>query len=461
MAEHSTTNLISKVQLPGSTTQYEIHDAKALHNLADITALIGDTLNLMNFKGTVTAKSSLPTAGNAVGDVYYVVESDSEWIWVDEGKASDGTTVAAHWEEMGSTHNHVHAATLSGTASVTVPQHNISVTGNITPAVSATKKYISASAPTVTPTPVSVLPANASFTTTVTPTTSQKGVGTVTTKKYKVQVNAGTAAAVAGNGTATVLTALGDPTTGKAITGFGAHTTANAATALNTTSIVPIASNTPVVASKVTLGDPVKVTPTYKNGFSTYFNVSDGLLTITAPVFNEFAVPSITSDTVNASLVTSGSATTVATGIKSTAKAITALGTPTYMDAVKSYDDLDTAVVLTGVKVATQPTYTASIVEDSTNGTTFVTGVSKADITISAPATTATSSTVDVLSSVAVAAPALNLSASSSTGAVQVVTAASGSATSHTLTGTVAAQTATGTASVSGDTGGVKTNTEH
>lgn len=525
MADHSTTNLISKVQLPGSTTQYEIHDAKALHNLADLTALLGDTINLMNFCGTVSTKSSLPASGNAPGDVYYVVDTDSEWIWVD----ASGTITDAHWEELGSIHDHIHTAELTGTASVTVPTHNISVSGSVTPNVTVTKKYISASAPQVDTTPVAVLPANASFTTTVTPATSQKGVGTVSTKKYKVTVDPDTPAAVSGSGTpaaaitgfgthptknfvtgvdttkktvltglgthgtASVISGLGDPTTDKAIKGFGTHTTEKAATALNTTSIVPIKANTPVVASKVTIGDSIKITPTYKNGFSTYFNVSDGLLTITAPVFNEFAVPSITSETVNASLVTSGSATTVATGIKSTANAITALGTPTTFDAVKSFDDVDTTLVstgytgaptaevidtitpstsaaltglgtpnttavLTGVKVSTQPTYTASIVEDSTNGKTFVTGVSKADITISASATTTTSSSTNALSAVSVAAPGLALAGTSSTGAVQVATNAVGAATAHTLTGSVAAQTATGTASVSGDTGGIKSN---
>ena len=152
MADHSTTNLISKVQLPGSTTQYEIHDACALHNLTDLTNLLGDTLNLMNFKGTLTAKTSLPTENNVPGDVYYVVESDSEWIWVDAGKDSSGTTVAAHWEEMGSTHNHVHSINITKNVSGTNQSSTVSASGSYTPQLTVTKNRIAASKPTVTPT---------------------------------------------------------------------------------------------------------------------------------------------------------------------------------------------------------------------------------------------------------------------------------------------------------------------
>lgn len=532
MAEHSTTNLISKVQLPGSSTIYEIHDLKALHTASDITALLGDTLTLMNFKGSIAKKSSLPTSGQKVGDVYYVVETDSEWIWVAAGADASNNAVAAHWEEMGSVHNHVHDATLSGTASVTLPALDVSVTGSITPQLTPTTKAITANKPTVTPTKTTVLPVDTAFSTIVTaPTTSQKGLGTVTTKKYKITTSRGTNVGVAADGvesvvksytpstgtfvtgtektTTSVLTglgtpgvetvvrALGTPTTDKAIKSFGTHTTATVPTAFNTTSITPW-SGTPVTASKVTIGtttatgDVGNVTTTANK---TTFSVSDGLLTIsnvTGTIGGSVSttITTVDSKDVTASLMTAGTAVAAYTGIKTTAKPITVLGTASTFDAVKSYtpstavvstgytdaptaeviDSItnktasaltalnapSTVTVLTGVKVSQQPAFSSSIVEDNTNGTTFVTGVGSTDITISAPVATTTTDAegVEVLSSVDVAAPTLN-------NAGTVVTSVTGKSTAHTLTGTIATRTLSGTASVSGDTGSVKSNAEH
>jgi len=49
---------------------------------------------VFNYKGKVTTAQDLPTTGNRVGDVYYVVEADAEYVWI----VKDGTET---WEELG------------------------------------------------------------------------------------------------------------------------------------------------------------------------------------------------------------------------------------------------------------------------------------------------------------------------------------------------------------------------
>ena len=57
----------------------------------------GKVTAVFRYKGTVADHSSLPTAGNQVGDVYFVTEHRCEWAWQGD-----------HWEELGT------AADLSG-----------------------------------------------------------------------------------------------------------------------------------------------------------------------------------------------------------------------------------------------------------------------------------------------------------------------------------------------------------
>ena len=134
--------------------------------------------------------------------------------------------------------------------------------------------------------------------------TGTVSVPTVTPTSKKLKATA-SGAAVGANGTAA------------AITGFGAHTTAAAITALNTTTI-----NNP----SVTDGTAASFTSSVD---------SNGVLSF--------------SFTANTPTKVSTSSKTVVTGSKTTANAITALGTPA------------TSTVLTGVKVITQPTVTLAL----------------------------------------------------------------------------------------------------
>lgn len=82
---------ISQVQLD---QLYDIYDASAIHELADL-GLEG----YLKFKGAVADMTALNAITNAaVGDVYHVVDVDSEYIWV----ADNSPSVEGHWEEFGS-----------------------------------------------------------------------------------------------------------------------------------------------------------------------------------------------------------------------------------------------------------------------------------------------------------------------------------------------------------------------
>ena len=413
---------ISQVQLD---QLYDIYDASAVHELADL-GLEG----YLKFKGAVADMTALNAiTGAAVGDVYHVIDVDSEYIWV----ADNDPAVTGHWEEFGSklmidhTHNIPELSgsiqsngsaaaqtwtqktgtvsgeaaaqtwtqqsgsvsgeaeaqewtqdtgTISGsaaaqkwtqgTSSVTVAGSNaasdVSVSGTVKEA-SGTTKYLTASAtkPNITPTTDNVL-----------------GEGTVFTAS-------GTA--VGANGTAAAITALGTPTTSAAIT------------SLNTTKIDSVNS--------VTEGEAASWGAT----------VSGEILS-----FNWKA---------NTPTVVNTTETTVATGsAKTTAAAITGFGTHTTKD------------VLTGVKVTAQPT----IAVGAEDRVAAMTGAALA----SAPSVTLT--TKDA----------------TSTGAVQYVQAVTNSnvtktftgeaegqvwtqgASSVTVAGTNAASTVSGTATVTG-----------
>lgn len=96
-------NIISKIKLPGSTTVYEIHDAQAIHDLADL-----GLDRVMQFKGVVASASNLPETGS-VGDVYHIIDTDAEVVWTDNGE----------WEDFGSKFitDHTHSFSASGSIS--------------------------------------------------------------------------------------------------------------------------------------------------------------------------------------------------------------------------------------------------------------------------------------------------------------------------------------------------------
>lgn len=520
MAEHGT-NIISSIKLPNQVT-YEIHDAKAIHSLEELG--LGSSVNLMNFRGVVAAKANLPTTGNEIGDVFYVTDTDSEWIWI------NGTT-GDYWEELGSIHNHTHSLSVSGTVNGTNQASAVSVSGNITPLLNVTKKTVAVSAPTLTPTTAEALGKSTTFTTTVgAPTINNgKGVDVVTTKKYKVSTSRSTGVAVGANGTASaitkieptsgtfiktvttdtteVLAGLGEPTVSTAVTGFddpttkafltglGTPTTAAAITALNTSTVKGVNTITSVDASKVTTGS-TSAAVSLNNASKETFSVANGVLTITSATGSgTVTVPTISVTPVTASVVTATNAKTFVTGSKTTANAITGFGAhptsagitainpntsgfvtgyaaPETVEVINTVSTTSgsaltglgtptTATVLTGVKVNTQPVFSSSIVEDTANGTTFVTGVSTKTITANAPTATTTANygtddanIVDAIVAVSASAPTVTNG--------EVVTAVTGKETAHTLSGTAAAQTWSGSITISTNaTGGVKTNNEH
>lgn len=266
------TNIISQIKLPNGT-QYEIHDAQAIHSVEDL----GLSAALV-FKGTKDTDAEITSLTSAkVGDVWLSKATSVEYVCI---TAVNGTANAAAWEKLGNIHNaasstHTHNVTVTGT------NETSTVTGKVTvPTVSTTTKYIGASAsvPSVTPTTDSVLGANTTFTVS----------GGEETKTYVKATASGTA--VAANGTAA------------AITGFGAHTTAAAITALNSTTI----KNPTVTAGKAA---------------SWNATVTDGVLEISWSTNTPTAV-----STSNVSVATPTA--------KSTADAITALGTPTTANAL-------------------------------------------------------------------------------------------------------------------------------
>lgn len=381
-------NIISSIKLPDGTA-YEIHDAKAIHDVSDL-----GLASVLVFKGTkATASEVLALTSAKQGDVWLVTENNAEYVCTKTITAADSTA----WEKLGETHNvasstHTHTVTVTGTNAAS------SVTGTVTvPTVSVTKKYLTAtaSAPTVTinKTTDNVLGADTTF---------KVSGGTASTTKLSATAS-GTA--VGANGTAAAITGFGTHTTDAALgTGATFTTTVTPTTSKMVTTSIPkvsvsavsipnVTGNTTVTASKVKSGGGSKAT-TVLNSWSA--TVTNGVLefstgtasvveTVTLPTFDTVTATNTTLGTALAaskvttsdvtvatgSLSSTGTGSTVVTGITSAATsvnesdavtAITALGTP------------ETATVLTGVKVTAQPTIKLS--SGSTGDVTVATGVS-------------------------------------------------------------------------------------
>lgn len=390
---------ISQVQLD---QLYDIYDASAVHELQDL-GLEG----YLKYKGAVANIAALETITNAaVGDVYHVVDVDSEYIWVGGDDA--------HWEEFGSKLmiDHIHtipslsgsigsngsaeaqvwtqtAGTISGEAvaqewkqdtgtisGTAAAQEWTQGDGDVTGTAAAQKWTQGASSVTVagsnaaSDVSVSGTVKEASGTTKYLTASASKPNITPTTDKVLGESTVFTASG----------TAVGADGTAAAITGFGNHSTSKAITSLDTTKIDSVGS--------VTAGEAASWGAT----------VSGQILS-----FNWKA---------NTPTVINTTETTVATGAaKTTADAITALGAPT------------TETVLTGVKVTAQPTIAAG----SEDRVAAMTGASLA----SAP--TVTLSTKDA----------------TSTGAIQYIQAVTNTDVSKTFTGEAEGQVWTqGTSSV-------------
>ena len=370
---HST-NTIHQIKI-GSTV-YDVHDAHAIHTLADLAALGIDTEGAFIFKGTVATVADLPTTGNKVGFVYHVTANHSEYVWAKvDGGSSEG------WEEFGEHFvvNHTHNVTVTGTnaasavtgsATVTGGNAASTVTGSASianaPKVSASAKYAKVntgndtfvkSYPGATSKMVttSITPAGAATTVinSVTPTTGTvTGVSGSTTAS---KATAGTAVSVAKAGTAvsipnvtgnTSVTASKVKTAGTAGTkGSAAAWSASVTDGVLSFSFTANTPTTPatlptfdsVTASNTTLGTAISVTPAVANGNITPYTFAD----VTVPKAAAEATTVVTGvDTDTASVATVGSATTVATGsLSSSGKGsavMTGLGTASTASALTS-----------------------------------------------------------------------------------------------------------------------------
>lgn len=96
-----------KVKLDGLANIKSVGDKLAVSEEGQLTvdlstyATKDDITAVFKFKGSVKNAASLPT-GATVGDVYHVMDTHSEYVWVD-GNADDPNTAhrVAHWEELG------------------------------------------------------------------------------------------------------------------------------------------------------------------------------------------------------------------------------------------------------------------------------------------------------------------------------------------------------------------------
>ena len=384
-------NILHSIKLPNGTT-YEIHDAQAIHSLADLAALGMDVDGAFVFKGTVATVADLPTTGNKVGYVYHVTADHSEYVWA---KVDGGTSES--WEEFGDHFlvDHKHTVTVagsngtssvSGSATVTGGNAASSVSGTASianaPKVSASAKYAKVSTgndtfvksyPGATSKLVttSITPAGTATNviSSVTPTTgSITGVSGSTTAS---KATAGDAVAVAKAGTAVTLatrassqTTVGNANVGTAVTvatglSGGSVTagskaswsasvtdgvlsfsfTQNTPTAVtlptaSTTSITPATASTTKIYG---VGGTKSVIPAVDNGSITPYTFAD----VTVPTAAAEATTVVTGvSTGTASVATVGTAKTVATGSLSSSgtgsSVMTGLGTASTAKALTS-----------------------------------------------------------------------------------------------------------------------------
>jgi hypothetical protein len=342
-------NLIHTIKLPNGTS-YEIHDAQAIHTLADLAALGINTEGAFIFKGTVAKVADLPTSGNKIGYVYHVTENHSEYVWA---KVDSGTAEA--WEEFGEHFviNHTHnvtvtgtnaSSTVSGTATVTGGNSSSSVSGTASianaPKVSASAKYAKVS--TGNDTFVKSYPGSTSkmVTASVTP------AGAATAVVSSVTPSTGSVTGVSGSTKASKATAA------DALAGAKVGTAVTVATGLNAGSVT--AGKAASWSASVTGGvlefsfsanTPTAVTlPTAKTTSIT----PAAALSIPQYTFSDVTVPKAASATTvvtgvsseTTDVATVGTAVTVATGALASsgagASVMTGLGTATTAKALTS-----------------------------------------------------------------------------------------------------------------------------
>lgn len=447
MAHLDPTKLISKIQLPGSTDVYEIHDSAAIHDISEL-----NLSQALVFKGKKATKTELPQTGNKIGDVWYVADEDLEYVWIDSNNDGEGDT----WEEFGNVHDaasSTHTHTFSGSGTVT----NTAVSGTVTvPTVSATKGAVggTAAAPALTPTTESVLGADATFKTTVT----GSGVGTVSSTKLGAS---GQITANLSSDTGNALTGLGTPDKASAIATLSTTTiqnptvtavsipnvtgnqavTASRITKNDAISIPNVTGNEAVTASHITANDDVSINSVTSVGAgraaSWSANVENGLLTFawttntpTTVAYEAKAASKIAASDVDASKVTLGTALSaskiaasdvdaskVTLGDELAASAVTtsnvtvATGANTHISAITDITPSSSAFV-TGVACA--PSIAITLNTNAAQGVDVVTGVGKTDIT--AATVTNDKDAINALTGVTAAASAVTLDSQVVTG---------------------------------------------
>lgn len=431
--DEGVTGVISKVQLPSGGV-YEIHDAKALHSIAEL-----GLSQALVFKGTVASVEDLPS--NAKPGDFYIIN-------VEGGNVEYVRTDAGEWELLGPAHdyatsNHIHQVTVTGSnkasaVTITVPTVSVSDSkGKISGTAAAQEARL---------TKDKVLGEGTIFTTEV----GGKGVGTVTKKHLSIEAALEQPVVIGGNGTAKAITGFGEhsktnvvgsvtstpvtvvtainPKKEAAITGFGEHTTKEVVTGLGTPGkgdfLTGVDGTDGDVAVGVNTANATAVeVNTYGGGAasaSTWdFDVANGVLTISGKNGSLVQPQPVTVSRVgnngNGSYATTAQMGKAITGLTPhTSKAITniapttdsvikALGTatthsfvdevsPSTGDVVGSVDTNDktvliglgeatTADALTGVKVTAQPTVNVALSAGNTGDVEVVTGVGSTGLT--------------------------------------------------------------------------------
>jgi hypothetical protein len=436
---HST-NIISKVKLPGSTIEYEIHDANAIHSLEDL-----NLATVLTFAGTDTSANILAKTSAKKGEVWLATDNNIEYVCKE---TFSGAAASTKWEKLGNVHD---AASSSHTHSVTVTGTNgtSAVSGTITiPTVSKSTKYMAA---TVTRNDVSTdtaLGTGATFKTTVTPSTTN------------IKATA-SGAAVGANGTASAITGFGEHTTDVALgadatfaVSGGTATTSKMVTttvknpSVSNVSIPNVTGNTEVTIPNVTsvgsrtAGTAASWSASVSNGVLSFSWTANTPTAVTMPTLGTaikatnttlgtaLSASKVTTSNVTVAtgaLASDGGGSSVATGVS----AITvAVDNADPVSAITGLGEATKSTVLTGVKMTAQPTITLA------TGATAGTGVISVATGISSASTSVNSAdTVTAVTAVPVPTVTLSGESSSATGRVayDTVTIGSGNAT-HSLT---------------------------
>lgn len=291
-------NILHTVTLPNGNS-YEIHDAHAIHTLADLAALGMDIEGAFIFKGTVGTVADLPKTGNKIGYVYHVTEGHSEYVWA---KVDSGTSEG--WEEFGEHFviNHTHDVSVTGTNESSAVTGSATVTGaNASSTVTGSASIPNAPKVEASPIYTKVSTDDNDF------VQSYSGV---TSKMVTTSITPA--------GTPTSVVASVSPSTGS-VTGVSGS----------------------VTASKVTANNVV-ITPVVNDGILSFsIGASCEVDPVTVPVANKEATTVVTGvSTDPADVATVATAVTVATGALDTtgggASVLTGLGTATTAKALTS-----------------------------------------------------------------------------------------------------------------------------